>query len=303
MSNVIWREIKSTFQRNDRMVYQLIFVNILVFLLIQLVRIPFFFMNIPFDLRLIRNQIAVPADLTTLLHQPWTLITYMFTHFDVLHILFNLLIFYWFGKILAEFAGNRKILPVYILGGLAGGALYIAAYNLLPVFAGSVGEARAWGASASIMAVVFAATTLVPDYTMFLFIFGAVRIKWIALVLVILDLISIPNGNAGGHIAHLGGALFGFVYIKQLKSGRDLAGGINTLADRFANLFRKKSNLTVTYRRKEKSTVGSSFQNKSSASTGVQERLDTILDKISQSGYESLSKEEKDFLFKVSKEE
>jgi membrane associated rhomboid family serine protease len=303
MSNVIWKEIRSTFQRRDRMVYQLLFINVIIFLALNLLRVPFYFMNVPFDIYDFRNYIGLPADLKSLAHQPWTLITYMFTHFEFMHILFNMLVFFWFGKILAEFAGNKKILPVYLLGGIAGGLLYVATYNIFPVFSNSVGEARAWGASAGVMAVVFAATTLVPDYTMFLLLFGAVRIKWIALVLVLLDVISIPTDNAGGHIAHLGGALFGFFYVKQLQHGRDPGSPFNSIADRVANLFKRKSDLKVTYRRKEKSTVGSNFQQKVSNKNEKQDRLDTILDKISQSGYESLSKEEKEFLFHMSKED
>src|SRR6185503_1893723 len=135
---------------------------------------------------------------------------------------------------------------------------------IFPVFTPAVSDARAWGASASVMAIVFAAVTLVPDYTMFLLLFGAVRIKWIALVLVIIDIISIPSSNAGGHIAHLGGALFGFFYVKQLQSGRDLGAGMNRVGDRVANVFKKKSDLKVTYRGKERSAVSAFFSNKQS---------------------------------------
>jgi membrane associated rhomboid family serine protease len=303
MGNVFWKEIRGTFQRRDRMVYQLLFINGVLFLAIQLLRIPFFFLRVPFQIGVFSDYLGLPASLSTLLHEPWTLITYMFTHFDFFHILFNLLVFFWFGKILVEFAGNKKVLPVYLLGGIAGGLLYIASYNVFPVFDESVSQARAWGASASVMAIVFAATTLVPDYTMFLFLFGAVRIKWIALGLVLLDLISIPNGNAGGHIAHLGGALFGFLYIKQLQRGRDVGAFINSIGDRLANWVRKKPDLKVTYRRKERSTVSSSYQHPPAVKNDNQTKLDSILDKISQTGYESLSKEEKDFLFRMSKED
>lgn len=302
MSNVIWKEIRQTFQRNDRMVYQLIAVNVVVYLGLNLIRLPYFFSGKNYDIESFRFDLGLPANLHTLLHQPWTFITYMFTHFEFTHILFNVLFLYWFGKILSEFAGNKKILPIYLLGGICGGIFYVAAYNIFPVFSAATADARAWGASASVMAIVFAAVTLVPDYTMFLLLFGAVRIKWIALVLVIIDVISIPSSNPGGHIAHLGGALFGFFYVKQLQSGRDLASGMNRIADRVVNLFRKKSDLKVSYRVKEKSTV-SSFFSKPSVQSSRQDRLDSILDKISQSGYESLSKEEKDFLFNMSKED
>jgi membrane associated rhomboid family serine protease len=303
MSNVIWKELRQTFQRHDRMVYQLIIINVVIFLGLNLIQLPYFFAGKTFSVDSFRFDLGLPANVHTLMHQPWTLITYMFTHFEFMHILYNMLLLYWFGKILSEFAGNKKIFPVYLLGGICGGLLYMAAYNLLPVFSGAVSEARAWGASASVMAVIFAAVTLVPDYTMFLLLFGAVRIKWIALVLVVIDIISIPSSNAGGHIAHLGGALFGFFYVKQLQSGRDMGAGMNRIGDRLANMFRKKTDLKVSYRGKERSTVSSFFSNKQSVHTSKQERLDSILDKISQAGYESLSKEEKDFLFNVSKED
>lgn len=302
MGNVIWREIKQTFQRNDRMVYQLIAINVVVFLGLNLIRIPYFFGGQSFEADVFRFDLGLPASLHTLLYQPWTLASYMFTHFEFTHILYNVLLLYWFGKILSEFAGNKKILPVYLLGGLCGGIFYIVSYNVFPVFSGSLNEARAWGASASVMAVVFAAVTLVPDYTMFLLLFGAVRIKWIALVLVIIDIISLPSSNAGGHIAHLGGAFFGYFFVKQLQRGRDLGAGFNIIGDRVTNLFRKKTELKISYRGKERSTV-TSFLKKPAVQSTKEERLDLILDKISQSGYESLSKDEKDFLFNVSKDQ
>jgi membrane associated rhomboid family serine protease len=299
MSNVIWKEIRSTFQRNDSMVYQLVMVNVVIFLLLQLVRLPFYFMNLNMNIDEFRNDLGLPASFNTLLHQPWTMITYMFTHFEFMHIVYNLLLLFWFGKVLTEFAGHRRLLPVYLLGGISGGFLYMIAYNIFPVFHDSLSEARAWGASASVMAIIFAAVTLVPDYTMFLFFFGAVKIKWIALVLVIIDVISIPDSNAGGHIAHLGGALFGFLYVRQLQSGRDLGLLINNIGDVVTTFFKRDPKLKVSYRKNENST-SSSITNQS---TNDQSRIDAILDKISQSGYNSLSKEEKEFLFKLSKDD
>src|SRR5437773_5514522 len=150
MSNVIWKELRQTFQRNDRMVYQLIAINLVIFLGLNLIQLPYFFSGNTFDVSSFRFDIGLPANVHTLIHQPWTLITYMFTHFEFTHILYNMLLLYWFGKILSEFAGNKKILPIYLLGGICGGILYIAAYNLFPVFSGAVNDARAWGASASV---------------------------------------------------------------------------------------------------------------------------------------------------------
>jgi len=300
-SNTIWTEIRQTFKRNDRMVYQLIAVNVIVYLGLNIIGLPYFLAGKSFDVDSFRFYLGVPADVRQLLRQPWTIITYEFTHFEFTHILFNMLMLYWFGKFLSEFLGNKKILPLYIIGGLVGASLFIITYQVFPVFSSAIPEARAWGASASVMAIMIAAATLVPDYSMFLLLFGPVKIKWIALVLVLLDLISISTDNPGGHIAHLGGALFGFTYIRQLQSGRDLLQGVNWLFDSIANLFVKKPAIKISYSSKNKSS--SSASQKKVLVVSKQERLDNILDKIAQSGYESLNKEEKDFLFNVSKED
>lgn len=301
MNNTLWQEIRQTLLRSNAVVQQLIIVNILVFLLINIPRLFFWLAGQPLDPFYYKNYLGVPTDLKQLLHQPWTPVTYMFTHGEIMHILFNMLVLYWFGKILTEFLGNRKILPVYLLGGLCGALLFIISYQVFPVFHAVIPDARAWGASASVMAIMVAAATLVPDYTMFLLLIGPVKIKWIALVMIVIDLISIPASNAGGHIAHLGGALFGFIFIRQMQRGRDLSSGLNWLFDKMANLFQPKSHLKVTYKTREKTFRSSPA--KSAQNTSKQERLDSILDKIAQAGYENLSKEDKDFLFSVSKED
>lgn len=300
-TNPILSEWRHMLIRNNSMVMQLILFNVLIFLIISLIRLFFWLSGHGPDSYYFKDYLGVPSDLHQLIRQPWTLITYMFTHGDLLHILFNMLVIYWFGTILAEFAGKRKILPLYLLGGLAGALLYIASYQLFPVFSTAVPEARAWGASASAMALMVAAATLVPDYTLFLLLIGPVRIKWIALITIIIDLISIPASNAGGHIAHLGGAAFGFIFIRQLQQGRDLSAGLNWCFDQLASAFRKKTPLKVSHRNQRSRKM--TMKEKAHAPFGRQERLDTILDKIALSGYDSLTKEEKEFLFLVSKEE
>lgn len=298
-NNTIWQELKQTLLRSNTVVQQLIIINVLVFLCINIPRLFFWLGGQPLDPYYYKDYLGVPSDLTQLLHQPWTPFSYMFTHGEILHILFNMLVLYWFGRVLTEFLGNRKIFPVYLLGGLSGAALFIISYQVFPVFHAAIPEARAWGASASVMAVMIAAATLVPDYTFFLFLVGSVKIKWIALFTVVLDLISIPTSNPGGHIAHLGGALFGFVFIRQMQHGRDLSSGVNWIMDKIANVFQPRPTIRIYNKEKPVKT----FLNKPPKQPSKQERLDTILDKIAQSGYESLSKEEKDFLFKVSKED
>lgn len=300
-NNSLWNEMRQTLLRNNSIVLQLIAINVAVFLLISIARLIFWLSGNGLDTYYFKDFLGVPSDLSTLLHQPWTLVTHMFTHGEIFHILFNMLLLYWFGTILTEFMGVRKILPVYILGGLAGAILFIISYQLFPVFNAVVPEARAWGASASAMAIMVAAATLVPDYVIFLIFLGPVKIKWIALVTVVIDLISIPSSNAGGHIAHLGGALFGFFFVKQMQQGRDLSVGVNWLFDKVVSLFENRQPLKVSHRNRKRPLK--STAKKSSTPSARQEKLDSILDKIALSGYESLSKEEKEFLFLVSKEE
>ncbi len=299
-NNTLWHELKQTLLRKDRIVTQLIAINAIVFLAINLLQLAFWLSGNGLATYYYADYLGVPSDLSLLWRQPWTLITSLFTQGEVMHLLFNMLVLYWFGNILTEFLGNRKILPLYVAGGLCGVILFIISYQIFPVFAASVADARAWGASASVMAIMIAAATLVPDYRLMLMFFGLVRIKWIALFTLLLDLVSIPSFNAGGHIAHLGGALFGFVFIRQLQQGRDLSTGISWCIDRVTNLFSAKPSLKVTYRTKEKR--GRKASDKSTQSLSSQEKLDNILDKIAASGYESLTKEEKEFLFLVSHE-
>ncbi len=299
-NNTLWRELRQTLLRKDRMVVPLIAVNVIVFLAIQLIRLIFWLSGNGLDASYYADFLGVPASINLLLRQPWTLITSLFTHGELMHLLFNMLVLYWFGSILTEFLGNRKILPLYLAGGVCGAILFIISYQVFPVFAASVADARAWGASAGVMAIMIAAATLVPDYTLMLMFFGPIKIKWIALFTLVLDFISIPSSNAGGHIAHLGGALFGFVFIRQLQQGRDLSYGINWCFDKVAQLFSAKPSLKVTYRKQENQSRKGN--NKTTTSSERQEKLDMILDKIAASGYESLSKEEKEFLFLVSNE-
>jgi hypothetical protein len=218
----------------------------------------------------------------------------MFLHTSVLHVLFNLLWFYWFGKIFVLYFGDKKILPLYLIGGLCGALLYILAFNLIPVFQAGLEDSHMMGASASVLAIVFAAATLNPDYEVRLLFLGIIRIKYIAIVPLLIDILMIPHGNAGGYIAHVGGALSGYLYIKALQSGFDIGAPFKMLFDWVANLFKRKSKVKMTYKNTEwKSSPKSKVSDD-------QKRVDEILDKISRSGYDGLTKEEKDFLFHYS---
>ena len=294
--NFLIREIKNTFSPTGKMVSRLIVVNIIVFLVLRLISLFGDLSGAYPEMDNVISYLALPASLTRLLHRPWTFITYEFTHFELFHILFNMLWLYWIGSILAEYIGNKKILPVYMMGSWMGAALYILFYNIFPYFKDVIEVSTCIGASAGIMSIIVATAVLLPDYSIMIFIWS-IRMKWLAAIFVGIDIISINfDGNAGGHIAHLGGALFGYIYIASYRNGNDLSVWFNNVADVIVSVFSKKKKLKVSYVKSEP---------KSSArkeDTAKQKKIDLILDKISKSGYESLSAEEKEILFKASKD-
>ena len=293
--NFLIREIKNTFSPSGKMVSRIIVVNIIVFLVLRLISLfGDLSGNYP-EMQHVISYLALPSSLTRLLHRPWTLITYAFTHFELFHILFNMLWLFWIGSILTEFIGNKKILPVYMMGSWFGAALYILFYNIFPYFKDVVDVSTCIGASAGIMSVILATAVLLPDYTIMIFIWS-IRLKWLAAIFVGIDIISINfDGNPGGHIAHLGGALFGYIYIASYRNGTDLSLWFNNVADAIVSLFSKKKKLKVSY---VKTEPKASVRKKDEAKQKV---IDSILDKISKSGYESLSAEEKEILFKESR--
>jgi len=247
----------------------------------------------------IGEYLGVSANLKTLLIHPWTLITYGFVHSGILHILFNMLMLYWFGIIYTEYLGNKKFIPLYFLGILSGAALYVLVYNIFPIFNLAIENSSMVGASAGVLAIVVATATLLPDYTVMLILIGPVKLKWLALVIVLIDIISIPFGNAGGHVAHIGGALMGFFYIKQIQNGVDIGAWINSFFSFIKSLLGNKKLKVVSYNKNQESSNKKNISSVTSEKN--QEKLDIILDKISSAGYDSLSKEEKDFLFTYSK--
>lgn len=285
----IYNEFKDSFRVGSNLT-KLIYINLGVFLIYNLIRVLLFVGGNPIGSSY-AYLLSVPADFTNLLVRPWTLITYMFFHEEFLHILFNLLWLYWFGQIFLQFLSQRQLVGVYILGGLSGAILFILAYNILPVFAFVKSSAIALGASASILAVVIAVSTLKPNHTIYLLFLGPVKLKYLALFTVLIDIISIPVSNAGGHIAHLGGALFGFIFIKSLNSGRDLTRPLSLFSGKLT--FRKKQKLKVTHRSSNPDYDYNYRKVKQN------QNIDAILDKISKSGYDSLSKEEKETLFRM----
>ncbi len=282
----MWDEIRTQVFRSGNRLNLLIGINVIVFLFLSLLGVIEMLTTRNAAITTVLNDyLAIPSYLPKLLVRFWTPFTYMFLHAGFFHILFNMLWFYWLGGIFQEYLGGKKLVDLYIIGGLAGAFLYVLFYNIFPLFAEAKFGSTTVGASAAVMAIIVATATLLPDYTIQLLFLGSVKLKWIALFYVLFDLISITGPNAGGEISHIGGAIAGFFYIKHLQ-------GSTMLGQAFERFSKPKTLQIVSKNYAKNSTVRSK-----------EEEVDSILDKISQSGYASLTKKEKDTLFNASKDE
>ena len=287
----IFDEIKESFKEGSALT-RLIYINLGVFLVIRILNVFFFLSGTPFPFM---DWLALPADFSLLASRPWTLITYMFLHYEFLHILFNLLWLYWMGQIFLGYFDQGKLVAIYLLGGIFGGLFYVAGYNLFPAFSQIVADSRLLGASASVIAIVAALAVHAPNHTLHLMFIGPVKMKYIALVSVLMYVIGISSTNAGGNLAHLGGAFYGVIYVFQLRRGIDPGKRINRLASYLKKNFSPKPKVTVSYRKPVDDIEYNRQKNQD------QKRMNEILEKISKSGYDSLSKEEKEILFRMGK--
>jgi len=301
MVDSILDDIKGTF-RSGNMISKIILVNVALFVLINLVKV---FAG-PQNFLMISNWLSLPSDPSQIIRQPWSIFTHMFLHAGFWHIFWNMLILYWFGQIMGDLLGDERVLPIYILAGLAGGLVYILHDLILP--GGTGGSAYALGASAAVMAIVWAAAMTSPNYQMRLLLLGAVKLKYIALALLFMDLIgSAGDINKGGHFAHMGGAAFGMLYVYLLRRGTDLADPLVRLFNRRKDNYYEpepKRNIVKTERSKFKilhNATKSDNEKAPKAAFNEQEELDRILDKIKLKGYDNLDDEEKDFLYRASK--
>lgn len=276
----------------------LIYLNLIVFIGINLIELIYFIIGEnPIE---IINWFAVPADLNTIIAKPWTIISYMFTHENFLHILFNLLAFYWFARMFLMYFSQRQLLSIYIIGGLCGALFYIAAFNLIPVFAKYSEISIAIGASASVMAIAFSIALLVPNQTVYLLFFGEIKLKYIAFAFIVLDLVSIPLSNAGGHIAHIGGAFSGALFVYFYQKGTDITIWLSRLIYGIKEFFIPQKKLRIKVNNTKKQARYETDAEYNARKKTEQEEINAILDKISRSGYESLSDEEKVKLFNMS---
>ncbi|MDA3943571.1 MAG: rhomboid family intramembrane serine protease [Bacteroidetes bacterium] len=273
---------------------RLIMVNTAVFLLVYIVNLFFWLFQLDSSQDLfspLTRFLAIPASLSQLAAKPWTVITYMFLHEGFFHLFFNMLVLYFGGQIFLQYLSQRKLLSTYLLGGLTGAAFYVLAYNLFPVFHQVSERSLALGASASVLAVLIAAATYVPHYTVNLILIGPVKLKYLAIVFVVLDFFSIQGNNPGGHIAHLGGALWGFLYIWLYRNGQDVYSVFN-------QFYRKPMQVKPGYQKATRPLTDDEFNR---IKNEEQKLIDHILDKIAKDGYKSLTKKEKEFLFKSGK--
>jgi len=293
----MFEELKSAYQRPNNAHAQLIIINVVVVLVLAVLDVFSTVLGCETFFNILHDQFSIPPKITDFIVRPWTIITYAFTHSlsDIFHILFNMLALYWFGKLFIEYLGSDKLVAIYLLGAIAAGTIYLLVFNTVPFFKQQSDFPGMVGASGAVFAVMVAAATLLPNYTFFLLFLGPVRIKYIVAFYIVLSFLGSVGSNAGGNIAHLGGALMGFIYTKQMQVGVDWGSWITAVLDWFKGLFSSRPKVKVTYRKAEpKKQAGA--QGKAS-----QEEIDTILDKISDRGYESLTKEEKEKLFNASK--
>ncbi len=295
MASII-NELRESFRRGNICI-RLIYANVAVFVLTTLCEALVLLFNR--SLSGLYGWFELPASPSRFIVQPWSILTYMFMHDGLLHILFNMLWLYWFGALFLQFFTSRHLRGVYLLGGICGGIFYMVAYNVFPYFSHMIHSSAMVGASAAVLAVVTAAAYRDPNYPIRLLLFGTIRLKYLALIVVGTDLLFVTSDNGGGHIAHLGGALAGLWFAAGLGKGSDATLWINNVIDAAGALFRfrpRKPRMKVYYGAKR----GSDYEY--NARKKVQsEEIDRILDKLKKSGYESLTTDEKKTLFDASK--
>ncbi|MEQ9424167.1 MAG: rhomboid family intramembrane serine protease [Cyclobacteriaceae bacterium] len=295
-------DFKNAWDKPNNALPQLIIINVAVFVVTAIIYVVGTIAGFEGMVDAIFHGIFfIPPVFSDFLMKPWTIMTYAFAHDlrGIFHILFNMLMLYWFGRLIVDYLGSDRLIKLYVLGALAGAALYLLLFNLLPFYQEQASRISGMiGASAAVYAVIVAAATLMPNHTFFLLFFGPVKIKYIAAFSIFVSFLGSVGSNSGGNVAHLGGALIGYYYIATLNKGGDIGAWIISFMNWVKSFFVPRSKIKVTYSRKEKSTSRSSSK---SATNASQDEIDVILDKISESGYESLSSDEKQKLFNASK--
>ena len=275
---------------------RLIFWNLLLFAVPEIIFAVLRLFHVTVDYQFF---VSLSTDWADLLWKPWSLLSYAFFHSGILHLIFNMLMLHFVGQLFLTFFTQKQLFGLYILGGIFSGLLYMVGYQFLPALSGV--HASIVGASGAVMAVLLATVTYQPNMEVRLLLLGTVKLWQIVLVFIVLDFIQLPIDNTGGHIAHLGGALFGYIYIKLLQNGTDLSRIVSVVLEFFSSLFsnKKSTSFKRVHVNPKKPTIKADSRIVSKNKT--QQQIDEILDKISKSGYDSLTTEEKQFLFKAGK--
>lgn len=288
--------IKQKFREGDALI-RLLFINGTVFAVLQTIHILLLLFNQDFSWP--TDFLAAPASFILLLQKPWTVITYMFLHEGLFHILFNMFALYWFGQLFLMYFSQKQLVALYILGGIMGYVFFAGAYNLFPYFQTAIDNSVILGASGSIMAIILAVATKSPNMEMRMLFIGNVKLKYIAAFVMLTSFFGITSNNAGGEIAHLGGALTGYFFIVSLRQGKDITVWLNRGIDFIYDLFKPrilKVKKSANYASRKMSDAEYNL-NKANR----MKEIDRILDKIKASGYESLSADEKKRLFEQGK--
>jgi membrane associated rhomboid family serine protease len=244
------------------------------------------------------DWISLSPNAADLLWKPWSLITYAFLHADFLHIFFNMIMLYFVGRLFLTFFTQKQMLGLYLLSAIFAGAVFVICYSAIPALIARP-DYPLVGASAAIMAILVATAVYAPYYQVRLLLIGTVKLWHIAAVYIALDLIYASAENTGGHISHLAGAFFGYLYIVLLKNGNDLSKGVSAITEGVNNMFKPRRE--KPFKKVHRNPVQPMRPPAAKTKDITQKQIDEILDKISRSGYDSLTKEEKDFLFKVGK--
>ena len=287
----IINEIKESFRKGS-LLTRLIYVNIGVFLVLRILNVFFFLGNQNFP---VLNWLALPSNIHELALRPWTLLSYMFVHFGFLHILFNILWLYWMGKIFLLYFNEKQLLSLYLMGGFCGGIVYLAAYNIFPAFTDNTNTAQLIGASASVLAIIGALAVYAPNHPINLLFIGQVKMKYFALASIIIYFIGIDSSNPGGNLAHIGGAFIGVLFALTAKKNTDISAWLTRLIDWLKKKIKPRPKIRITYRN------GTPDMEYNKRKNQQQDEINRVLEKISKSGYDSLTREEKELLFKMGK--
>ena len=294
----ILEEIKQSFSRGNYLT-RLIYINAGVFIVVKLLSVVCAYILGTSNLWI--SYIELPAFFQTLIKQPWSIITYMFMHHDFIHLIFNLLTLYWFGKIFTEYFNQKQLVGLYFLGGIGGALFYILAYNFIPSLKANIFFSYLIGASASVMAIIFALVKYIPNEEIHLALIGPVKLKYLGLAMLVLDIIGTTSVNAGGSISHIGGAITGYLFAaSMIKSGKDITDPINRIISSINDFFKRNKKPKFTVHRNTTKTDEEWNMENQNRKRENNEEINRILDKIKKSGYANLTDEEKKRLFELS---